>query len=291
MYPSGYIADTPWWGTDVRYFSQYHRVRRRAACAGWLLGALLLVAGCQPGGAATLAEAPVVHVFAAASLTDVLPAVVGPYRQRTGVVVRFTFASSSTLARQIDSGAGADLFLSADEEWMDYLDERHRLRAGSRVDLLGNRLVLIAPADSALTLVIRPGFGLAAALHGGRLAVGDPDSVPAGRYARAALTSLGVWQAVAERLVRAENVRGALQFVARGEVPLGIVYATDATADPRVRIVDVFPAESHPPIRYPLAETDRAAPAARELAKFLLSAEARGAFAAAGFIAPASPTR
>ena len=266
-------------------------MRRPFALAGAVLGALAVLAGVSIANAATPPVAPVVRIFAAASLTDVLPAVVEPYRRRTGVEVKFMFASSSTLARQIDSGAGADLFLSADEEWLDYLEARGELRAGSRVDLLGNRLVLVAPSDSALTLAIRPGFALTEALHGGRLAVGDPDSVPAGRYAKAALVSLGVWPGVAGRLVRAENVRSALQLVAHGEVPLGIVYATDAAADRRVRVVDVFPAASHPPIRYPLAETATATPAARALAAYLRSPAAAAVFAAAGFAPVAAPVR
>jgi molybdate transport system substrate-binding protein len=266
--------------------------RHLAAIAARALTAVaVLLAAAQASAGAGPAAPAVVRVYAAASLTDVLPAVVEPYRQRTGTEIKFTFAASATLARQIDNGAAADLFVSADGEWMDYLEGRGLIRAGSRADLLGNRLALIAPADSPVVLEIRPGFALAAALHGGRLAVADPDSVPAGRYARAALTALGVWPSVAGQLVRAESVRGALTFVARGEAPLGIVYATDAAAERRVRTVALFPADSHPPVRYPLAETATASAAARSLATYLRSGEAAAAFAASGFIVPAAAGR
>ena len=167
-------------------------------------------------------------------------------RAQSGIAVKASFAASSVLAKQIEAGAPAQVFLSADREWMDYLEQRGRLQGGSRRDLLGNELVLIAPADSALQLKIAPHFALLAALGSGRLATGDPDSVPAGLYARAALTRLGVWPQVADRLVRAENVRAALMYVARGEAPLGIVYRTDARAEGRVRVVDVFPADTPP---------------------------------------------
>jgi molybdate transport system substrate-binding protein len=166
---------------------------------------------------------------------------------------------------------------------MDYLEQRGEIDKASRRNVLGNELVLIAPADSKVELKIEPGFDLAAALAKGRLATGDPDSVPVGRYARSALTSLGVWNVVADRLVRAEDVRHALAFVARGEAPLGIVYATDARADKRVRIVDTFPADSHPPITYPLALTPRAGPAAARFAEFASGEAGRSVFEEFGF--------
>jgi molybdate transport system substrate-binding protein len=190
------------------------------------------------------------------------------------------------LAKQIEAGAGADVFFSADRDWMDYLDKRGLLRSGTRVELLGNALVLIAPADSQVQLKIAPHFALLPALGEGRLACGDPDSVPAGLYARAALTQLGVWAEVAPRLARAENVRTALAYVARAETPLGIVYQTDAKAEKRVRVVDVFPPDTHPPIVYPAAETAAAQPQAAQYLDFLRAAGAQEIFARYGFSAP-----
>ncbi len=224
-----------------------------------------------------------VTVFAAASLTDALEQLGDEFTRSTGVRVRFSFAASSVLARQIEAGAGADVFFSADQAWMDYLQQRGRINAATRRDLLGNRLVLIAPADSTLQLKIAPGFALLSALGGRRLATGDPDSVPVGRYARSALTSLGVWQDVEDRLVRAEDVRHALMFVARGEVPLGIVYASDARADQDVRVIDVFPADSHLPIIYPVALTRGASAEASRFLDFVQGPAGRAAFGDQGF--------
>lgn len=226
---------------------------------------------------------PAVTVFAAASLSNVLTELGGEYTKRTGVPVKFSFAASSLLARQIEAGAAADVFFSADAEWMDYLDERGRLRRNTRHDVVGNRLVLIAPADSTVDLTIEPRFALAAALGGGRLATGDPDSVPVGRYARSALTSLGVWNDVVGRLVRAEDVRSAMAFVARGEAPLGIVYETDARVDRRVRVVARFPESSHAPITYPLALTTVARAEAAPFVQFLRGDVGRAAFERFGF--------
>lgn len=216
---------------------------RRAFVAG---AAALLAAG--EARAATVAT-----VFAAASLQDALSAVGAAWAAGSRPAPRFSFGASSALARQIDQGAPADLFLSADEDWMDWLAARGRIVRASRRDLLSNRLVLIAPKGSRTTLRVASGMPLAAALRSGRLAVADPAAVPAGKYAKAALTSLGVWNQAAGRLLPAESVRTALAWVARGEAPLGVVYATDAAAEPRVRVVGVFPASSHPPIRYPAA--------------------------------------
>jgi molybdate transport system substrate-binding protein len=197
--------------------------------------------------------------------------------------VRVSYAASSALARQIENGAPADLFISADLEWMDHLARRQFVRADSRVNLLGNRLVLIAPAGQPVTMKIAPGFGLAAALGRDRLALADPAAVPAGKYARAALTSLGVWDAVAGRIAAAENVRAALRLVSRREAPLGIVYYSDAVADTGVRIVDTFPESAHPAIVYPAALTSTASPAAAKVLEYLQSNEARAVFAAQGF--------
>jgi len=199
------------------------------------------------------------------------------------VKVKSSFDSSSVLARQIEAGAPADVFFSADTAWMDYLQTRNLIQAASRKNVLGNRLVLIAPADSQIQLKIAPHFPLAAALGEGRLATGDPDSVPAGRYARAALTKLGVWDELAPRLARAENVRVALLYVARAEAPLGIVYASDALADKRVRVVDIFPADTHEPIVYPIALTTSAKSAAAAFVAYLTGPQGHDIFVKYGF--------
>jgi molybdate transport system substrate-binding protein len=261
--------------------------------AGWVLAAIVAFGALAALGAAPAAgdqppagAHPSLLVYGAASLTDALGEAARVFGARTGVDVKTSFASSSVLAKQIEAGAPAGVFISADPEWMDYLAQRGLLKAGSRRDLLGNRLVLIAPADSRIALRLRPGAPLAAALKGGRLATGDPDAVPAGRYAREALTKLGLWPQVSSRLVRAENVRAALEYVARGEAPLGVVYRTDALADKRVRIVDTFPADSHAPIIYPVGLTANAGPAAAQFASFLESEAARQIFARYGFEPP-----
>ena len=233
------------------------------------------------------AAAPgVLTVYAAASLSEALQALTDRFTADTGIPVRLSFAASSALARQIEAGAPADLYLSADEEWMDYLAERQLIDPKSRRELLGNRLVLIGAAGDPLRLTIAPGFNIAGALGDSRLAVADPDSVPAGRYAQAALRSLGAWDSVHKRLARAENVRGALQYVARGETRLGVVYATDARADARVRVIDVFPASSHPPIRYPAAVLENAAPGTERLLTYLSSADAAPVWTKFGFLLP-----
>lgn len=239
---------------------------------------------CSPGAGAA---DRVLTVFAAASLTDVLQPIGSAFTARTGQAVRFSFAASSVLARQIESGAPADVFISADHDWMDYLQERRLIRADTRSDVAGNALVLIAPADSRLALKVAPGFALAAALGPtGRLAMADPAAVPAGRYARQALTQLGVWSSVQQRSVAADNVRTALNFVARGEAPLGIVYATDARSESRVRVVALFPAGSHDPIVYPAAALTSAGPQAAAFVQFLSDPAARAAFTAGGFLLP-----
>lgn len=256
--------------------------------AGIALGMLLLApaasAASAAGAAGAAARPDAVTVFAAASLTNVLQELGAEYTKETGNTVGFSFAATSMLARQIESGAHADVFFSADQEWMDYLDQRGLVQKGSRRDLLGNRLALVAPADSTLQLKVEPNFKLLAALKGGRLATGDPDSVPVGRYARAALTTFGVWGELADHLVRADNVRTALAFVARGEAPLGIVYLTDARLEPGVRIVDVFPASSHLPITYPVALTTGASAQAAAFVEFLRGPAGSAAFGKYGFI-------
>jgi molybdate transport system substrate-binding protein len=203
--------------------------------------------------AVTPATAQELLVFGAASLQDALNAVIEAYQAQGGGEVTASYGSSSTLARQIEQGAPADIFISANPEWMDYLEERSLIREGSRADLLGNGLVLVAPLDSGTKVEIAPGFDLLGALDGGHLAMGDPDHVPAGIYGQAALESLGVWQAVAPHVARADNVRAALTLVARGEAPLGVVYRSDVLADNNVKVVGDFPENSHPPIIYPIA--------------------------------------
>ncbi len=228
-------------------------------------------------------DKPSITVFAAASLTNVLQELGDGFTKTTSIPVRFSFAASSALARQIENGSPADVFFSADLEWMDYLQNHNLIQPDSRHNVIGNRLVLIAPIDSKIKLKIEPGFALAAALGKGRLATGDPDAVPAGRYAREALTTLGVWSNVADRLVRADSVRSALAFVDRGEAPLGIVYDTDALIDKRVRVVDVFPDNSHLPIVYPIALTSHAGGDAAKLVDYLRGPAGQVAFKAYGF--------
>lgn len=245
--------------------------------------------------AALLALAPAgalaagVTVFAAASLTDALGDIGKAYQARTGKSVTFSFAASSALARQIEASGGADIFISADTDWMDYLDRKGLIAPKTRSNLLGNRLVLIAPAGSTIALKVAPHFDLSGALAGGRLAIADPDSVPAGKYARAALTALGVWSTVADHLALAENVRVALAYVARGEAPLGVVYTTDALSEKRVKIVGTFPANSHPAIVYPAALVQDARPEARSFLVFLGGPQARAIFEKDGFTVLAKP--
>jgi molybdate transport system substrate-binding protein len=224
-------------------------------------------------------------LFAAASLTDVLGEISNAYKAQYGVEVKSSFAASSVLARQIEGGARADVFFSADEEWMDYLTQRKLVQSQTRADVVGNQLVLIAPASSKVTAVdIKPGFSLTKELGPrGRLATGDPDSVPVGKYAQAALTKLGAWDDHSKKLVRAENVRAALAYVARGEAALGIVYSTDALAEKRVKVVGTFPADSHPPIRYPVAATNTATSDGVRFAVFVRGAESREIFKKYGF--------
>jgi molybdate transport system substrate-binding protein len=246
------------------------------------IAALLALAACLAAGTVRAAD---VLVFAAASTTDAIAAAIAAYESPKGVRVRASFASSSTLARQIANGTPADIYLSANEKWMDWLAARDGIVPGSRLDLLRNGLVLIAPTNSKAALKIEKNFGIAAALGDGRLALGDPDHVPAGIYARQALTALGVWQAVQARTARAASVRAALALVERGAVPFGIVYATDARASARVRVIDSFPRGSHAPIVYPVALVrGRDGTAAKSFFAFLTSGPARAAFARFGFI-------
>jgi molybdate transport system substrate-binding protein len=243
------------------------------------LGGIFLAAGI------TAARAQDVTVFAAASLQNALEDVGRLYQAGHGQAIRFSFASSSALARQIEQGAPASLFLSADEQWMDYVQQRRLVIADTRKSLLGNRLVLVVPAANATKVKIRPGFDFAAVLgKDGRWVTGDPTNVPVGRYAQDALTRLGAWAFAQTRLVRAENVRVALAFVERGEAAAGVVYETDAAISQKVRVAGVFPAESHAPISYPAAVvTQYDSPAARAFLRYLTSTEAFDVFRKYGF--------
>ncbi len=225
-----------------------------------------------------------VTVFAAASLNTAMDTVIQAFSARTKTQARAAYGASSALARQIEQGAPADVFISADADWMDYLARRGLIQAASRRDLLSNHLALIAPADSKIVLRIAPGMPLAAAIGADRLALAGAD-VPAGRYAQASLTTLGVWSSVEGRLARAENARSALAFVARGETPLGIVYDTDARIEPKVRIVGLFPDSSHPPIVYPIAiVAGTRSAAAAAFVHFVEGAEAQAIFKRYGFV-------
>lgn len=242
------------------------------AAAAVILG-LTLPAGAQP----------TLTVFAAASLKSSLDEIAADF-EKSGHSVQISYGGSSTLARQIQYGAPAQVFISANTAWMDVLEQDGMLVAGTRRDLLTNRLVLIAGADTSDDLTIKPGFDLAATLGRGRLAMALVDAVPAGIYGRAALQSLDIWQAVAPKVAQVDNVRAALMLVAIGEAPYGIVYATDAMAEPRVRIVGSFPADSHPPILYPAAAIAGPDPAQGQVfLDFLESPQASAIFRRHGF--------
>ena len=246
--------------------------------------ALLLIAVSLAPTAARAQDDAGLTVFAAASLKEALDEAAAAYRRQTGVPVRVSYAASSALARQIEQGAPADVFFSADLEWMDYLQKRNRLDVATRRSLLGNRLVLIAPRASKARVDLNRPATLLAALGDGRLAVGQTRTVPAGKYAKASLESLSLWNGVRPRLAESESVRAALMLVARGETPLGIVYASDAKAEPGVRVVATFPEDSHPPIVYPVAALRgaRAAQATR-FVQWLASPDADALFTKRGF--------
>jgi molybdate transport system substrate-binding protein len=249
---------------------------RRALLAFAMAAALLVAPPASAGERLT--------VFAAASLKTALDAVSAAWTAETGHKAVISYAASSALAKQIEQGAPADIFFSADLDWMDYLGQRNLIDNDSVTRLLGNDIVLIAPADSTATAEIAPGFDLAGLLGDGRLAMGNVRSVPAGKYGKAALESLGVWASVEGRLAQAENVRAALKLVATGEAPLGIVYLTDAKAEPTVKVVGVVPSYSHPPVIYPVARTAGATnEEATGFLAFLKSPAAQDIFMAQGF--------
>lgn len=223
-------------------------------------------------------------IFAAASLKDALDAINAAWINQGGKGAVISYAASSVLAKQIERGAPADIFISADLDWMDYLVERQLIKPDTRFDLLGNTLVLITPKDSTLEAKIAPDFPLATLLGDGKLAMANTDSVPAGKYGKMALTKLGVWDSVKDRVVQAENVRAALTLVSRNEAPLGIVYATDAKADPNVKVIGAFPADTHPPIIYPVAVLAKAtSPDALAFVSFLKTETADKLFEGQGF--------
>lgn len=262
----------------------------RTRYARGLVSAFAGLLGCTVLALATAgtARAAELLVFAAASLKPALDTLISQPEARAIGRIEVSYAASSQLARQIEHGAPADLFISADLDWMDQVETSGRIVAGSRSNLLGNALVLIAPAESRLQLRIAPGFDLANALgDDGRLALGTPDSVPAGKYAKAALSSLGAWDAVQSRLAPAPHVRAALRFVANAEAPLGIVYRSDAVSEPKVRVVDTFPAASHAPIIYPAALIEGGEIAqARKLLALLKSPASTTVFQRFGFTRP-----
>ncbi|KPF46956.1 molybdate ABC transporter substrate-binding protein [Rhizobium sp. AAP43] len=230
------------------------------------------------------AAADKVTVFAAASLKESVEKIAADWKAKTGNAVVLSFAGSSALAKQIEEGAPADIFISADLKWMDHLDRAGEVRSDTRVNLLGNRIVLVAPKDAGITATIADGFPLATLLGDGRLAMANVDAVPAGTYGKAALESLGVWDSVKDKVAQAENVRSALLLVSRHEAPLGIVYETDAKVDPGVVIIDRFPETSHPAIVYPAAiTTESKSPVAADFLAHLRGADARAIFSAAGF--------
>jgi molybdate transport system substrate-binding protein len=225
-----------------------------------------------------------VTVFAAASMKNALDAANKAWGGEAGKDVTVSYAASSALAKQIEAGAPADVFISADLDWMKYVSDKNLVKEDTKSNWLGNRIVLVAPKDNGQPVDIAPGFDLAGLLEGGKLAMGAPDSVPAGKYGKAALEKLGTWASVEKSVAGAESVRAALALVSRGEAPYGIVYATDAAADPGVSVVGTFPEDSHPPIIYPIAVlSESTSPDAGAYVDYLKSAEAAPFFEKEGF--------
>jgi len=237
------------------------------------------------------AEDKTLTVFAAASMKNALDDIDAAFTAKTGVKVTASYAASSTLAKQIEQGAPADIFVSADPDWMDYATAKKNINGATRVNLLGNSIVLIAPKDSRIdNVTIAQGFDLAKLAGDGKIATGDVKSVPVGKYAKAALEKLGAWQAAEPKFAMAESVRAALMLVARGEAVLGIVYSTDAKVEPGVKIVGTFPADSHPPIIYPVAATSTAKSEAKQYLDYLHSSAAKAVLEKYGFTYLLKPT-
>ncbi len=252
------------------------------------LAAVVAISAALPAAAA---QDKSIIVFAAASMKNALDDVDAAFAEKTGIKVVASYDASSALMKQIEAGAPADAFISADLKWMDYGSQKKLIRDDTRVDLLGNTLVLIAAKDSTIGHVdIKPGFDLAELAGDGRIATGDVKAVPVGIYARAALEKLGIWDSVAPKMAMTQNVRAALTLVARGEAPLGIVYSTDAKVDPGVKIVGTFPENSHDPIIYPVAATVTAKPETAAYLAFLRSAAAKAIFETYGFAVLMKPT-
>lgn len=233
----------------------------------------------------TVSAAEKITVFAAASLTNALQEISADYQKKTGNEILTSFASSSTLARQIEQGAPADIFISADQQWMDYAVDKKLIEDKTRVTLLGNELVLVAPENSPLkTVAIDKHTDWASLLKDGRLAVGDPDHVPAGIYTKQALQYLGNWAALEPKMARSNSVRAALALVEREEAPLGIVYGSDAVASKKVKVVGIFPEESHLPVEYPIATIKgHSTPAVKAFSEYLSTPEASDVFKRYGF--------
>src|ERR1700739_3248359 len=254
-----------------------------------IVAAFIILLGASHSPAA--AEDKTLTVFAAASMKNALDDIDAAYTARTGVKINVSYAASSALAKQIEQGAPADVFVSADTDWMDYAISKKTINEPTRINLLGNSIVLIAPKDSGVNNVtIGPGFDLAKLAGAGKIATGDVNSVPVGKYAKAALEKLGAWDTAAPKFAMAESVRAALTLVARQEAVLGIVSSTDAKVDPFVKVVATFPAASPPPIIYPVAATTTAKAEAAGYLAFLRTSAAKAIFEKYGFSFLVSPT-
>lgn len=256
------------------------RLSLRMALAGLMLASTLWA-----DAHAQKTDTSTITIFAAASLRNALNDAAKAYEKSTGNKIVISYAGSSALAKQIEQGAPADIFISADLDWMDYVQKKNLIKTDTRFNLLGNRLVLIAPKDSTVSLKIAKDFPLAATLGANHIAMANVKSVPAGKYGHAALEKLGVWKDVEPKVAQADNVRAALALVAQGEAPLGIVYETDAAAEPKVKIVDAFPADTHPPIIYPIAiiAASKNADADTAFVNYLKTPEAHAFFTKQGF--------
>jgi molybdate transport system substrate-binding protein len=264
--------------------SEMDHVGRRLLGRGLgLLAALALALGAGAAPTPAHAQGGDLIVFAAASMKNALDAINAQWKKEKGKSAKISYAASSALAKQIEGGAPAQLFISADIPWMDYVAQKDLIKPETRTNLLGNRIVLVAPKDKPTSVDIKPGFDLANIIGDGRLAMANVESVPAGKYGKASLEKLGLWDKVSGKLAQAENVRAALLLVSRGEAPAGIVYATDAASDEGVTVIGTFPENSHPPIIYPVALTKSAGPDAEAFLAYIKSGKARPLFEAEGF--------
>lgn len=264
----------------MRTASILSRLSLRMALAGIMLVSTLWV-----DAQAQKTDTSAITIFAAASLRNALDDAAKAYEQSTGNKIVISYAASSALAKQIEQGAPADIFISADLDWMNYVEKKSLIKADTRFNLLGNRLVLIAPKVSSVSLKIANGFPLGQTLGDNRIAMANVKAVPAGKYGHAALEKLGVWKEVEPKVAQAANVRAALALVAQGEAPLGIVYESDAAAEPKVKIVDAFPDDTHPPIIYPIAilAATKNADADKAFINYLKTPEAQAFFTKQGF--------